>query len=180
MNEQNRKQIILLAVLGAVAAGVVAYQFLFAGGPAPAPAKTAPKAEGSAAKNTATAKTQLATTTKLQAVDVDVDELLRGIETVTFDYEQQRVERNPMTPLVGYVRPGELEPIIQPGTLLDVRRKRVTGIVYDARDPVAIVDDEIVAPGFQYPDGIRVQAIEPNRVVFQVGDTLVPVEMKEL
>jgi hypothetical protein len=180
MNEQNRKQIILLAVLGAVAAGVVAYQFLFAGGAAPAPSKAAPKAEGSAAKNTAAAKTQLAATTKLQAVDVDVDELLRGIKIVTFDYEQQRVDRNPMTPLVGYVRPGELEPAIQPGTLLDVRRKRVTGIVYDARDPVAIVDDEIVAPGFQYPDGIRVQAIEPNRVVFQVGDTLVPVEMKEL
>lgn len=180
MNDQNRKQIILLALLGAAAVAVVVYQFMFAGGPTPAPSATPPKAGGTAAKNTAAAKTQLAATTKLQAVDVDIDELLRGIKIVTFDYEQQRVDRNPMTPLVGFVRAGELETVIQPGTLLDVRRKRVTGIVYDARDPVAIVDDEIVAPGFQYPDGIRVQAIEPNRVVFQVGDTLVPVEMKEL
>lgn len=173
MNDQNRRQVIILAVLGVVALAVVLYQFLIAGGPAPAPkAKTT--------KTAAAAKTATLETTKLQAVDVDIDELLRGIKIVTFNYEEKRVDRNPMTPLVGYVRPGELEPVVQAGTMLDVRRKRVTGIIYDTREPVAIVDDEVVSPGFVYPDGIRVQAIEPNRVVFQVGDTLVPVEMKEL
>lgn len=173
MNEQNRKQIIILGALVVAALGVFAYQFgLFGGGETPAPA--APR---QAAQRTAQAP---AATTRLQAVEVNVDELLQGIKVVNFDYELSRVDRNPMSPLVGFVRPGDIQPIIVPGTLLDVRRKRVSGIVYDSRDPVAVVDDEIVSPGHQYPDGIRVQAIEPNRVIFQVGDTLVPVEMKEL
>jgi hypothetical protein len=175
MNNENRRQIIILAVLMIAAIGVFAYQFgLFGGAAAPsggaAPAKTA------AAKKTAAP----IATTRLQAVEVNIDELLQGIKVVTFDYEQSRIDRNPMAPLVGYVRPGEIQPTIVPGTLLDVRRKRVSGIVYDPRDPVAVVDDEIVGLGHEYPDGIRVYAIEADRVVFQVGDTLVPVEMKEL
>lgn len=175
MNDQNRKQIIILAVLGIVAVGVFAYQFgLFGGADTPAPAAPRP-----AAQRTAQAAAP-APATRLQAVEVDVDELLQGIKVVNFDYEMSRVDRNPMSPLVGFVRPGDIAPVAGPGTLLDVRRKRVSGIIYDNRDPVAVVDDEIVGPGHQYPDGIRVHAIEPSRVVFQVGDALVPVEMKEL
>ena len=57
--------------------------------------------------------------------------------------------------------------------------KQVTGIIWDKKYPVAIVDDVVVHVGYVFPNGARVDKIEPTRVLFKVCDTTIPVEMKE-
>lgn len=81
MNNQNKNQIILAAVLGVVLVGVLIYQFLIAGGPAPPPDSGGGAAESAAPTPQAPASPAPA---RLQKVDVDLDTLLKNIEVVTF------------------------------------------------------------------------------------------------
>lgn len=181
--EQGNKNLVKPILLGVALVGLVGvliYQFsnLSTPTPAPAPEQTAqvavPGAAGTAGGRPAAAR--------LRKVDVNVDELLREVEVVTFDYQQRRIERNPMSPLIGYINTGAQE-MATAGPVenrLQVMRKKVSGIIYDASSPVAVVDNEVVGIGHVYPSGVTVYDIEPKRVVFKVGDSLIPVEMKEL
>ncbi len=87
-----------------------------------------------------------------------------------------------MSPLIGYINTGgqEINAQAPVENTLQVMRKKVSGIIYDANNPVAVVDDEVVAVGHVYPTGVVVYDIEPKRVVFKVGDSLIPVDLKEL
>lgn len=194
MNPQNRKQIIIVAVLGVVLVGVLIYQVTrpAPGGPkventkAPAatgvPAAAAPSAAAHAPAAGATAS---GGSTQLKHADVDVDGLLAGIQEVNFDYDSSRMPRDPMAPLVGIVakvqEDGETSTEAAPtATISQLMQKVVSGIVWDKVYPVAIVDNEIVYPGYRYPDGTAVEKIERDRVVFRIGDSLVQVELEEL
>jgi hypothetical protein len=120
---------------------------------------------------------------------VDLDQLLERIQSVDFDYDEERVPRNPMAPLVGPMAPPRLasadsqtEEQRQAAfeAQLAVRAMAVTGIIWDAYNPVAIIDDEVVGMGYEFPTGVSVEKIEPDRVIMRVNDSLVPVELKEL
>ena len=122
---------------------------------------------------------------RLRETDVDIQALLSSIKEVDFDYDREREARDPLTPLVGALarRMDEQtasDETVPPAILGDILSKTVSGIVWDARRPVAVVDNEVVYPGFQYPDGTSVAAIDPGKVVFKVGDSLIQVELEEL
>lgn len=181
MNQENKKQIILAGILGVVLVGVLLYQFLIAGGAPPPKAGSAPKAQ-TAGTSTAVATRPNTPPARLQKVDVDLDKLLKNIEVVTFIYDNERISRNPMTPLVGRIfasseRTEASGPVVNE---YSIREKAVSGIIYNEFNPVAIIDDEVVTEGHQYADGVVVTQIEPKRVWFQWRDSLIPVELKEL
>jgi len=67
-----------------------------------------------------------------------------------------------------------------PTPLTDAYSKRVTGIVWDVSYPVAVVDDEVVSVGHVFPNGTQVYSIEPSRVILKVGDSTIPIEMKDM
>ncbi len=179
MNQENKKQIIMAGVLGVVLVIVLVYQFAIAGG-----SGTPPKPSGSSGtqttSNTAPTRPTVAPT-RLKKVDVDLDELREKVDVVTFRYEDNRISRSPMTPLVGRIRT-QLEGLtpIGPASTMEIAEKNVTGIVYNEYAPVAVIDDEVVSEGHQYADGVTLTKIEPKRVWFKWGDAEIPVELKEL
>ncbi len=117
----------------------------------------------------------------------DLDELLARVKEVDFAYDAVAIARNPMRPLVGSATPrmmtatagGPGEPLDAQGLALVATRMSVTGIVWDANDPVAVVDNEVVHRGYEFATGVVVEDIEPSRVVLRAGDSLVPVDLKE-
>jgi len=179
--KDDQKKKIMLGVLMLAAVGVVVYQLMFAGGPTPPP----PPPGGGAPKTAAAPATKTAAATpgpRLKQVEINIDELLQSVREVTFDYNVMRISRNPYTPLVG----GPLSQnvpaeggVISAPSQLEVMRKKITGIVYDEFNPLAVVDDEVIGIGHVYPNGTKVYSIERDKVVFQLGDSLVPVEMEE-
>lgn len=117
----------------------------------------------------------------------DLDELLARVKEVDFAYDAVAIARNPMRPLVGSATPrmmtatagGPGEPLDAQGLALVATRMSVTGIVWDADDPVAVVDNEVVHRGYEFATGVVVEDIEPSRVVLRAGDSLIPVDLKE-
>lgn len=196
MNQENKKQVIIAGALGVVLVIVLVYQFLIAGGPAPPPkaagngtktAQTTPAAKGAKTTEKASEKEDEKSAsaegpTRLKKVNVDLDALIQSLNVVTFVYDNERISRNPMTPLVGRIiapteQAADGTSIINEGT---IRNKSVSGIIYNEFNPVAIIDDEVITEGHQYPDGVVVTQIEPKRVWFKWRDSLIPVELKEL
>lgn len=178
MNGQNRKQIIIAVVLVVVLIIVVVYQVFIAGGAPPAP----PAVQKTAAPKTSSARPPAPQPIMMETVDIDPEALLRDVEVVPFDYDLHRIDRNPMTPLIGQVSGPRAPVYTQDATArpFEVLQKKISGIIWDEREPMAVVDNEVVVPGHVYPDGVLVHSIEPNRVVFKVGDSYYPVPIKEL
>jgi hypothetical protein len=169
---------IIAGVVMLALAGVLVYQFVLNRGPLPPPSLPAPTTSPAAQAQRPPTPGGAAAPVRIQMADVDIPELLREVKVVNFDYEAERIDRNPMNPLVGYLRPGMIETPAQSQQTLF--RKNVTGIIWDQYNPMAVVDNEVVSVGYTYPSGIQVYAIEPNRVIFRINDALIPVEMKEL
>ena len=208
MNSQ-RRQLIIMGAVGAILVAVVAFQLLRKGPPLPsamkgekpaasakagstppaATAKTAPAAAKAAPAPAAAAGAGSAppAATEIKKTDINIDELLAGIKEVDFDYEKERTPRDSLMPLVGTLaktREGgetkEQPQVAGTATAIRVMNKVVSGILWDQRRPLAIVDNEVIYPGFEYPDGTQVESIERDRVVFKVGESLIQVELKEL
>ncbi|MCC6487793.1 MAG: hypothetical protein IT364_09860 [Candidatus Hydrogenedentes bacterium] len=134
---------------------------------------------------------------KFQQSDVNIDELIAGIKEVDFDYDEVAADINPMTPLVGPFAPPRVAttegaagegPAIRQDVQALVRNIRVTGIMWDARDPMAVVSfpvqgeqvTEIVTRGYAFPDmGVTVHDIETDRVKLNINGMLVPIELEE-
>jgi hypothetical protein len=182
---KQKKQVIILVLLVAAVIGVGLFQMTRDKTPPPPNGGTAAATPpvGTSAPQTQTAK---APGTEPVRTEINVDELLAGIQEVDFDYDRERIPRDVLTPLVGAVSAPKEEQqemateLVPPAILGDILSKAVSGIVWDANRPVAIVDNEIVYPGYQYPDGTTVESIKPDAVVFKVGDSLIQVELKEL
>lgn len=174
----EQKKHIMLVVLVIIAIAVVVYQLVLAGGPATTTSTQRP--ERQTARTTAQRTPDVPTVT-FQEVDVDIDELLEGIQVVTFDYSLERRSRNPLTPLVGAATMMAEEMTQTPqARMVDVLRMELSGIVWDEYDPFAVVDDMVVHVGYTFPDDIQVYAINPTNVVFLVGDALVRIDMEDL
>ncbi len=178
----NRQQIVAIGLV-VVLVGVLIYQFGIAGSGTPTPAP--PTATTTPAGTAAGAAPRVE---RLRQTDVDVAALMQDIQQVRFDYATERIDRNPMAPLVG----GTMTPVVDGDVITTVTRsrvneiinKRVTGIIWDPVAPVAVVDDEVVYPGYVYPTQggappIVVAGIEPDRVIFRLEDTAIPVELQE-
>ena len=192
MNDQNKKQVIIAGVLLAVLAGVLVYQFVLRGAPElPESVKTAQATPAPTAAPAPTpagvpAPAPFPQGTPAQE-ELDIRAMIASVEVKPIDYAQVRVARDPMAPLVGQLTPEEMveNQAGAPGEAVTqvkidtTASKQVTGIIWDKNYPVAVVDDVVVHVGYVFPNGARVDKIEPTRVLFKVGDTTIPVEMKE-
>ena len=186
MNEQNRKQIIFAAALGVVLVGVLVYQFVLAGDPSPA---ANPQTAGSAAapaRSTpqATARPAAENMAKPETVNPldpkELDDLITRIQRVTFQYPEVP-GRDPMVPLIREglrLEQGGSLPLGGPA-VITVVNKQVTAIIWNDSMRWAIVDDIPVWPGYVYPDGVMVESIEPDKVVFRVEDKRYPIPLKD-
>ncbi len=117
MNQQNKKQIIVMAVLGVVLVAVLVYQLFIAGGPKPSAAPnsapgsriTAPAGAGApfpgsaAGAQGAAARGADGQPLTLEHTDVDVRVLLASLKQEPINYKEVRIQRDPMQPLVGKV-----------------------------------------------------------------------------
>ena len=187
MDDQQKKQVIIAGVLGAVLVGVLVYQFLLAGDVPPGSAEVSGnsgKAADAAEKpprNTRPAATA-ASVNLLEATEINIEELTQSVEVQPMDYRAVKIARNPLTPLVGRptISDDGVPPDDTPGPPDDRKRVReVTGIIWDDVNPVAIIDNMVVHEGYVFADGVVVQDIEPTRVLLKIGESIRPLEMKE-
>ncbi|MDX9974148.1 MAG: hypothetical protein RBU21_14275 [FCB group bacterium] len=200
MNEQNKKKIIVMAVL-LVAAGVFVVRAIFFAGPPPnyqmpdtakqaadaaaagagaAPAAASPSAPAGAAAATPGSPT----------AGVNLEELAKNVKVVDFQYDPAIVARNPMTPLVGpeaiiaaaAAAAGDASAQSQQAvdTSLLTQQMAVTGIVWDKKFPVAVINNDVVAPGDVLANGIVVKSIEPSQVTLSINDNTITLPLKQL
>jgi hypothetical protein len=203
-NDRNQK--IMAGVLALVLVCVLVFQLTRSPKlPAGASQKTATSAPASPTAGSAASSGKASTSStpgasgdlQLKRVDIDIDALLSQIKEVGFEYELEKVARNPYTPLVGRsllsdaggVKGAEPAPIGERALREEVEKITVTGIIYGEISPVAVVSyifngkikDEVVTPGFEFPTGVLVDSIESDKVVFRVGNLPpIPVPLKEL
>ncbi|MBI4556914.1 MAG: hypothetical protein HY706_04960 [Candidatus Hydrogenedentes bacterium] len=190
MNAQQQK-ILVIVVLLVAAAGILYWQLgstgddtATAGTQADQTGTTPPAADGSA---TAPAS-PTAPKPQYQQTKIDIDALLSSVKEITFDYEKEQLARNPMSPLVGkeagpdiITRGGPQPPIAPPE---QVRRFKVTGIVWNKSNPIAVIDNqvtnEVVSKGYTFREGAVVEDIQPDHVVLRVGDSSVTLTLKDV
>ncbi len=213
MNPKQRRNVIILIVLGVATLGVLYWQFFTESdfdrqyrenlaktsvpGADATPAASTPSPAATAAAP-ATGAAPAAQASAFQKADVNIDELIAGIKEVDFDYDQVAMDVNPMTPLVGPFAPqriaatgeeggSEATPMRHDIQAL-VRTLKVTGIMWDKYDPMAVVSfpvqgetiSEVVTRGFEFPDmGVTVHDIEKDRVILNINGVEVPIELEE-
>lgn len=126
---------------------------------------------------------------QFQMSNVQIGDLLAGVQRENFMYDDVRIQRNPMQPLVGAGAPLQFSSVttqLSDEMLSErisnaIRNMRITGIIWDEIYPVAVVNDEIVHNGYVFSDtGIRVASIESTRIILQFNETEFPVELEEL
>ncbi len=187
----NRRQIIIAGALFVILIGVLFYQFVLAKPRPPAPPATA-KTQSTTTTQSSSLQTTSSTgnlsiapsiETLEQNVDEIIENLLTAIQIVQFNYQEIVPPRNPMTPLVGVIQTTMFEaetPVpnteVTPGQVLS---KKISAIIWDEYQPLAIIDNKIVAEGYTFPDRIQVFKIEPTRIVFKLDDTIFPIRLKE-
>ncbi len=185
----NRRQLIIAGALFVVLIGILFYQFVLARPQPPTPptstparANTTPTAQATAVPSGGSSIAPTIDTLE-QNVDEIIENLLTAIKIVQFNYQEIPPPRNPMTPLVGVIQTTMFEaetPVpsteVTPGQVLS---KKISAIIWDEYQPLAIIDNKLVAEGHTFPDRIQVFKIEPTRIVFKLDDTIFPVRLKE-
>lgn len=214
MNPKQRRNVIILVVVGFLMAGVLYWQFFTesdfdrqyrenqeraaAGAPEAVPgAAPVPGAATPAPVAAAPGGAVAVQASAFQKADVDIDELIAGIKEVDFDYDAVAADVNPMTPLVGPFAPkrvaasedgGPESVAARQDIQALIRNLRVTGIMWDQYDPMAVVRfpvqgetiSEVVTRGFEFPDmGVTVHDIETDRVILNINGVEVPIELEE-
>lgn len=176
MNEENKKQIYMLGGLAVVLGGVLWFA-VFKGGPETA-AVSNPQA-GAAVGGTVAGAT---VGSVFQEASVDLDALIENIKEVEFNYARQRDSRNPTLALIGDHMAFRMKGVTLASgeeaqdLLYEASRKKLTGIMWDAVNPLAVIDDQVVTvgddlitEGFENESPIYVKAIEPGQVVLAVA-----------
>lgn len=182
--QDQRKQILTLGALGILLVGVL-YWFVFRGNPdtaaivaademagAPGPAGAANVQVASAAP-VATAAPNVGTV--FVEADFEITQLIQDIREVDFIYADVHEARDPMNPLVGSgvvfsklaIESGERELDIDDVIYL-AESKIVDGIIWDVKNPLAVIDDEVVKVGYRLHEMIYVKAIGHDYVVLSV------------
>jgi hypothetical protein len=183
----KKKQAIILGALGLVLAVVLGSQ-LVGGKPSPAAQATQTGAQAPArisADSLPNAEPRVASV--FQRANVNLDSLVQEIKVVEFEYAKERIDRDPTLPLVGdamllRARTAKTSSSQSPDDLLfSAKRMKVTGIIWDEVAPLAVIDDNVVAVGFQFEEAIFVKAIERDRVILGLTgqDVEVVSELKE-
>lgn len=190
MNPKQTKQIVIGAILVVVLLFVIWFQFFRAGSTPPPPAgNKAAKAEkaGKSAKATkGKAEDAEGPRSRFQE-DINLDELLAQVRDVDFDYDLVRAGRNPMMPLVGvsFVKTqqkgsdGASDGQLDFETMSYAQRMRLTGIIWDAAEPMAVLDNVVVGIGYQFPNGIVVESMTEDQVVLNVKGTKITKELNK-
>lgn len=169
-DKANKKQIIILSVLGVVLVAVLGSQLT--GGKKSSVQAKQTGAKTSAKSTDAVGEEKVASV--FQKVDVDLDQLVQEIKVVEFQYDLERDDRDPTLPLVGdsmllrartAMAPGEQDP---DDLMFIARRKKVTGIIWDEKNPLAVIDNDVVTIGFTFEEPIFVKSIERDRVVLGI------------
>jgi len=168
----NKKQFIILGVLGVVLIGVLGSQFM-GGKKSSVQAKQTGAKTSSKATDGATGEDGKVASV-FQKVDVNLDQLVQEIKVVEFEYELERDDRDPTLPLVGdsmllrartAMAGGEQDP---EDLMFAAQKKKVTGIIWDEANPLAVIDNDVVAVGFTFEEPIFVKSIERDRVVLGI------------
>lgn len=194
----SQTKVLVMIVLLVAAVGLLYYQFTKPIAPtgtaaiAPQPdagAATTPPGTADAIAPASPAGGAKAAAPAQAPITVDtINTLLAQIEEVDFTYEARG--RDPMTPLVG--------PLLREGTVKGprpdarlavqvARSMKVTGIMWDKANPLAVVDDDVVWKGYEfvsvgrkeYPPGIVVDSIGADHVILRVEETLITLELQE-
>ncbi|MDZ4860352.1 MAG: hypothetical protein SGI88_15350 [Candidatus Hydrogenedentes bacterium] len=211
MNPKNRNKFIILGVLGAAFVFVIGRALLgesdFDRQYRENMEKGAqPQADGTVAaaqvSEPAPGAAPPVPKSQFQKSAVDVGQLIQSIKEIDFSYDTDRMARNPMTPLVGATAPaafataseeggtpGAITMVMPGGDAQSVLRSfRVTGILWDKRDPMAVVTypvkgeltSEVITRGFTFPEsGIVVSDIDQEHVVLDANGTLVSLQLEE-
>ncbi len=185
--DAKKKQTIILGVLGVVLTAVLGSQLL-GGKPSPAAQATQTGAQAPARVSAdALPSAEARVGSVFQRANVNLDALVQEIKAVEFEYGKDKEERDPTMPLVGdtmllHTRTAKSTGSQDPDDLLfSAKRMKVTGIIWDDDAPLAVIDDNVVAVGFQFEDSIFVKAIERDRVILGITgqDVEVVSELKE-
>ena len=186
MNPQQRKQVIIMAVLGVVLVGVVVHQLMGKGASKEGSSETKTPAKTPRERATSPGKPEKV---EIKKADVDLEPLLASVEVLDFSYDDHRIPRDPMKSLVGPAmvmsanwpqRGSEGAELIQNEIYINaIREKMVSGIIWDEENPCAVVDNEIAFKGTQFPLGITVVDIGKDYVLFRGGSVQLPVGLKE-
>lgn len=187
----NTKKFVFLGALGLVLVFVL-YKQIFAMTPeqeaymanAAASATQQQSAPAAPQGENAPAGAPAGPTSSFITAGVNLEELLARIEDETFNYDIEREQRDPMRPLLGPDAPQALPDGMEEASggaasmdIAAVLRLRVTGIIYDSAHPLAVVNQQVVAQGEELLPGVVVDAIESDRVLVRVQNTLVPLEI---
>lgn len=179
----NKQRIIILAVLMVALCGVIYYQFFLMDPMAgyETSAETQDAADEEESDETSPASPPETPITS----DVDIDALTEEVREVEFDYEAERISRNPMAPRVGptVLAAGDGEADNEPAAEISereqrLRRLRVTGIVHDGVNPIAVVNEDVVEEGAQLINGATVASIAPDHVVVELDDETLTVYLE--
>lgn len=177
----SRNQLIMMAVLGVVLVAVFAYQFILK----PSGAADTPRTPAGEPTTPVSSASALS-----GEEEMNIEDLMGGIKEVDFDYERERLARDPLKPVIWEPsrvrRNGEGDRAVERlGPLVEWAMQRVvSGIIWDPTYPVAVVsvdneiDDRVVYPGYRYSNGVVVDRIEQDRVVFRVGDSVVVAQLE--
>ena len=181
MSRDQMKTIVVVVLVVVGVPGALFYAFSGTGGTA------APQPDDSS-----TSATNVQSV--FEKIDLDIDELVKSIKEVGFDYTRRKSARDPMAPLAGGSRisrgTGEaLAGLVGSDAdktrvlIYEANRKEVTGILWDDENPLAVIDDEIVHVNYAFESGIRVTKIGPTEVILVVTigneEIEVPRELKE-
>ena len=120
-----------------------------------------------------------------QETDVNIDSLIQRVREVEFDYGEDHLARNPTHPILGGSKyllqlAADRAATATPEDLLyAANRKELTGILWNEKSPLAVIDNEVVYVGFRFLEPIEVKAIEPTRIVLTIDGQDVEI-VKEL
>lgn len=190
MNPETKKYV-AVAILGVILVGVVIYQVTRGGATATAAKEQAIDSTNQVATRPSTTKpagqaAQGGGAVEFKTANVDIPKLLADAKPCDFDYEAMRIVRDPMAPLIGPGAGGGPGPTTKGPWVRAILERVVSGIVWDAANPCAVVDDEIVFRGSEVevlvdykPERLVVIDIGQDYVTFRGGEVELPVRLKE-
>lgn len=188
MNEENRKQFLILGALVLVL-GFVLWYYVFRGDSSTDAAGLNSSAQSADAARGATRATDAGSGSVFLEADFNLEELIQSVKEVEFDYSDARQARNPMLPLTGAssLRARRTAAAAADATaenlLYEAYRKQVTGILWGSDKPLAVIDNEVVGVGHLFEGDIVVKEIGPQHVVLALsteeGEHEVVRELKE-
>lgn len=178
--QEQRKQILILGVLVVGLVGAL-YWFVLrgspedasiiaasemAGAPGPANVQVASAAPVTASSNVSTVFVE---------ADIEITRLIQDIKEVDFIYAEVHEARDPMNPLIGtgivLHQAGGIageDGIGGENLLYFAESKRIQGIIWDSKNPLAVIDDEVVGVGYRLHEQIYVKDITESHVVLSV------------